>query len=139
MTVTAARTAAMAMIITSSTKLQPPPERRQEKKRGTRMGAPLMMNVALLLGPDARADPGDLRHRVACAVRNGERRGRRRDGVADQRHFHVDSLNDPSGAGSHYASRAWQLCHYHGDVRHSRCRPCRGSISGCCNGDRALH
>src|SRR5258708_31506237 len=103
MTVTAARTAAMAMIITSSTKLQPPPERRQEKKRGTRMGAPLMMSVALVLGPDARADPGDHRRCAGYAVRNGVRHGRRRDVVADQRHFDADSLNDPSGAGSHHA------------------------------------
>src|SRR5258708_24014420 len=110
MTVTAARTAAMAMIITSSTKLQPPPERRQEKKRGTRMGAPLMMSVALVLGPDARADPGDHRRCAGYAVRNGVRHGRRRDVVADHRHFDVDSLNDPSGAGSHHPGRASQLC-----------------------------
>src|SRR6267143_5304700 len=139
MTVTAARTAAMAMIITSSTKLQPPPERRQEKKRGTRMGAPLRMSVTLVLGPSSQEDPGDNRCCAVCAVCNGVRHGRCQDVVAEQRHFDVASLNDLSGIGCRPADRAWQLCHDHADARHRRCSPCLRIISGCCNGDRALH
>lgn len=100
------------------------------------MGAPLIMSVALVLGPDARADPGDDRRRAGYAVCMGDLRARRRHQVTDQRNFDVDSLNDPSGASSHHAGRAWQLCHYHGDVRHRRYR---ASISRRCDGDRALN